>query len=267
MRKTFLYKFLISLALLFILQGKAFCNEGPKAVKLISLAPSITEIVYYLGLDKDLIGISKSCNYPADTKNKEVVSDLYSINKERILELYLENGRRLKILALISAKPFLNELSYLDIIEVNYFEFKNVSDINKAISKFEEMYGVPAPPLKLPPPTTIRPKKILYLIQTNPIITIGKDSYIADVITHSGNISVTAGLKGEYPAVSKEYIASLKPDIVIIDNYGSADKLSELKAFHKGVKFVQLNQAQKDIINRPGPRVVEAVKVFGELAK
>lgn len=267
MRKTFLYKFLISLALLFVLSGAAFCYKKPVDSKIISLAPSMTEIVYYLGLDKNLAGISKSCNYPADTKSKEVIGNIFSVNKEKILELYLENGRKLKILALISSKPFLDDLSHLEGVDIEYFEFKNVNDVNKAISRLGKIYEIPSVPLELPIPATTPSKKILYLIQTNPIITIGKDSYITDVIARSGNVSVTADLKGEYPAVSKEYIATLGADIIIVDNYESKDKLDELKTFHKGAKFVQLNQAQKDVINRPGPRVVEGVGIFRDIAK
>ena|GEM_PF-1228364 len=266
MRKTFLYKFLISLALL-VFAAPAFCRENFEGAKIISIAPSITEIVYYLGLDKNLIGVSQSCDYPVDVKNKEIVGGVFSINKERILELYLENDRRLKILALIFAKPFLGELSHIDGIEIEYFEFKRVDDVNGAILRLGKIYNVPQKQLQLPPPTASTPKKILYLIQTSPIITIGKNSYITDVIARSGNISVTGDLNGEYPPVSKEYIASLSPDIIVVDNYDSTDKLDDLKAFHKNAKFIQLKQAQKDVINRPGPRVIEGVKIFRELAQ
>ena len=55
--------------------------------KIISLAPAVTEIIYALDVQDNLIGVSTACNYPKEAMLKEKVGDAYFLNKEKIIRL------------------------------------------------------------------------------------------------------------------------------------------------------------------------------------
>jgi iron complex transport system substrate-binding protein len=280
MKKTFLSKLLISA---FALTFAAFIFLGVKKMQVpklspknevtfISLVPSITEIIYALNLENNLLAVSDACNWPEDVKNKEQIGSMYNINNEKIIELSPKY-----LLALISAKPFLQNLedTAKSGIEVIYFEFNNVNDIFAAIVKIGEI-GNKAKEAdllnkkikgKIKGNCKNNPKKILYLIQTQPLITIGSKSYITDVIRLSGNKSISAEINSYYPAVSQEYVTNLEPDIVVVDMFGNESEVKRAHKMFKNAEFIELKTREKDIINRPGPRVGESVEFFESLCE
>ncbi len=107
----------------------------------------------------------------------------------------------------------------------------------------------------------------MYLIQTQPLITIGSKSYITDVIRLSGNKSITSEINSYYPAVSQEYVTKLEPEVVVVDMFGNENEAKKVHKMFKNAKFVQLKPEEKDLINLPGPRVGESVKFFENLCK
>ena len=109
---------------------------------------------------------------------------------------------------------------------------------------------------------THNPKKVLYLIQLNPLITIGNKSFISDIIKTSGQKSVTDDLTAFYPAVSAEYLLKLNPDVIVV-SIKSDDKL--LKKLFPNTKIIYLTKEQNDLINRPATRINKAVRFFAEL--
>lgn len=280
MKKIFLSKLLISF---FVLAFATLVFLGVKKMQVpkitpksditfISLIPSMTEIIYALGLESNLIAVSDACNWPQSVKNKERIGGMYNINNEKIIEL-----APTYLLALSSAKPFLQNLedSEKSGIKVLYFEFNNVNEIFSAITKIGQIAdknkeaGLLIKKIKgeIKGECKNNPKKILYLIQIQPLITIGSKSYITHTIRLSGNKSITAEINSYYPAVSQEYVANLEPDVVIVDMFGNEGEVKIARKMFKNVKFIELKPQQKDIINRPGPRVGESVKFFESLCK
>lgn len=255
MKKAFIFKLLIS----FFLVQPAFAGEPT----FVSLVPSISEIVYALNLEKSLVGVSAACNFPSEIKNKARVGSVYSINKEKILQL-----RPTYVLALKQTEPFLGGLNNLGIKFV-YFEFKNIEDIHLAVKTIGNFAGVNDRALKLNKKIKLDTKvlskknktKILYVVQTRPLITIGHDAFLNDVIEKSGNISATKNLNGQYPSISLEYALKLKPDLIILGPYSNEQ---DLKFIFPKTKFVKLTNIENDLINRPSPRVGEAVRFFSK---
>ena len=105
-------------------------------------------------------------------------------------------------------------------------------------------------------------KKVLYLVQTGPMITVGKKSFITDIIEKSGNYSVTAGLNSFYPVILEEYAIKLKPDVVVLGAYTDEN---EARRYFPKTKIVKMTTDENDIINRPGPRVYKSVEFFSRI--
>lgn len=233
--------------------------------KIISLAPAVTEIIYALDVQDNLIGVSTACNYPKEAMLKEKVGDAYFLNKEKIIRLNPDY-----IFVPDNSHGLLSDFEGIKIKPV-IFNFETIDDIYKNIYKIGEMTnsGQKADLLVKDIKTKIAksssknpPKKIFYMIQTDPIITVGKKSFITDVIKKSGNIPAAEDINLFYPPVSDEYAIKTEPDIVVVCFAANNARIKQL--FPKS-KIIFLTQEQIDMINRPGPRIYRAVEFFSKL--
>lgn len=253
--KKFISKLLISILVIFNL------NNYSEAKTFVSLSPALTEIMFAIGADEDLIAVSTECNYPAAAKQKPKVGNAYYLNKEKILELkpnYIllpdgaesaaQNFKKIGTKSIIYKTNSVNSI-YETILALGELTGKSenskkiVSDLKKDISSVKVK----------------QPKKVLYLIQLNPLITIGNKSFISDIIKTSGQISVTEDLNAFYPSVSAEYILKLNPDVIIVSSK-SDDTM--LKKLFPNTKIIYLTKEQNDLINRPACRINKAVRFF-----
>lgn len=255
MTKTFIFKFLISLLFLTL---PSFANN------YVSLTPVLTEIIYALEAQDNLLGVSSVCNYPKEAQKKEIIGDTFYANMEKIVSL-----KPNYLFAMASAKPLLGQLYHTNTKPI-YFEFYKFEDIYNAINKIAKIAKKEENAKKLIANIqnninkykTKNPKKILYIIQFEPLITIGNKSYINDVIEKSGNINVTSNINFQYPNITLEYAIKSKPDLIVLwENNG----FKKAEKIFKNTTIIELNKQQQDIINRPGPRIDKAVEIFSKL--
>ena len=118
MKKIFIYKFLISLFLIFLNTSFSFAEN-----KFVSLSPNATEVFYELNAQNQLLAVSTACTYPDETKNKLKVGNTFFIDKEKILKL-----KPNYIIAPDSTAPMLTEFNKLKIKPICY-KYKTVNDI------------------------------------------------------------------------------------------------------------------------------------------
>ena len=257
MTKISIFRFLISFFVLIF--------ASPVLAKTyVSLTPVATEIIYSLGADDKLLGVSSACDYPVGVKNKQIIGDTYFVNMD-----YIVRTKPDYMFAMQSAKPMLGELS-LTKTEPIYFEFSKIDDIYSAIFKIANLIDknkeakilVNQIKSKIAKYKTNKPKNILYVVQTVPLITIGKESFITDVIRQSGHKSLTSDIAHYYPTISLEYVLKTPPDVIIICFGRETD---EMRKLFPNSEFIYLTKEQSDLINRPAPRVWQAVKFFAEI--
>lgn len=257
MKKNFTFKFLTSLLILTV-------QLSAIAETYVSLSPALTETMYAIGADKNLKGVSTACTYPKEAQNKEKIGNSYFINEEKILNLHPDY-----ILALDSSEFAINKFKKFNITPI-CFKYPNIDTIHKNILEIGKITGkeqeakklVDESKRKIALAKTNHPKKILYLVQTSPLISIGKKSFITDVIKKSGNISITENINTFYPTISEEYAIKEKPDIIVLGLY-SDDK--RIKKLFPNTKIVFMNTEENNIINRPGPRIHQSVEYFSKL--
>lgn len=262
MTKVSMFKSLIKLFLIafFALFSPAYATNKT----FVSLTPVTTEIMYAIGAQNSLIGVSTMCNYPKEAQTKEKIGNNFFINKEKIIKLNPNY-----ILTIDSAQPLLAEFKYTKIKPL-FFRFSTIEDVYKNILQMGVLTNneqnaknvVASIQKKVSVYKAPNQKKILYLVQPDPMITVGQNSFIASVIKQSGHICVTSGLKNDYPVISKEFALKQQPDIVILT---FKTNLSEVKKLFPGTKIVVLTDEQRDILNRPGPRIYKGVQFFSKL--
>ncbi len=230
-------------------------------LRLVSLAPSVTEIIYYLGIDSLLVGNTIYCDFPEDAKKKIHVGDLINPNIETI--------KKLNPSYVIIVSPMQDRLKIkLKKAGFNVISCKQNSfnDIAQCIKKIGELAGNKKGYIrfieKLQSLDTFprRDVKILFILSQKPMYAAGKNTFINEIIEKAGGVNA-ATFKG-YKMISPEIIYYLNPDIIIL-----TDERFNAKDFSRklGIKETKASKnhcvfaTDADLFTRPGPRVIEAV--------
>lgn len=259
MKRNFIYKLLVSSCLVFFAQ----MVTSAKDVSFVSLSPALTEIIYAIGAQDSLKGVSTACSYPEDAKNKVIVGDNYFVNAEKIISL-----KPNYIIAPDSSVFVTDKFRRFD-IEPLCFKNQDIESIKQNIIKLGELSGkiqnaekvVEDIDKKILSANKNHNHKILYLVQTEPMITIGKKSFITDIIYKSGNKSITSDIDAFYPTISEEYAILMQPDVVVLSFFSDAKRIKKL--FPKS-RIITMTEEENDIVNRPGARVYKSVEFFAQ---
>jgi len=273
MKKLFLIIILILLGEIPVAFGD---GSRPSPPRYISLAPSTTEILFALGLDDEIVGVSSYCNYPQRAKNKEKVGGFSHANIEKILSLKpdyifctgLEQTPIIAELKRQSLKVYVSDPKNMDEL------FNSIRDIGRIAGKeesaktlirnMEQEIEEVVSKVKLIPDD--RRPKVFIEIWHDPLTTVGKGSFIDELITLAGGINIAYDTKRPFSIFSPEQVIRRNPDCIII-TYMNKEKPSKLlgKRFGwsqiKAVKNNRLyNDINPDILLRPGPRMAQGLK-------
>ena len=222
MKKPFLITYLVLGLLRFGLAGEtATCKQ-----RYISLAPSTTEILFALGLDDEIVGVSSYCNYPPKAKTKDNVGNFSHPSIEKILSLKPDyifcTG--------LEQAPVITELKYMN-LKVCVSEPKNIKElfnsireIGKIVHKTKEAENIikdmeiqieeVSLQVKLIPEN--KRIKVFIEIFSDPLMTAGKDTFIDELITLAGGINIAHDTKMAYSIFSQEEVIKRNPDCIIL---------------------------------------------------
>lgn len=218
--------------------------EKPK--RIISLAPSNTEILFSLGLKDEIVGVTEFCNYPEEAKKKEKIGGFSNPNLEKIYSLKPDFvfGIRGNPIDLFMNLKKLN-------IKTLAFDPKSVDDlfnliltIGKIVDKREEakelIKNLNERRLKIVEMAKKFKKKKVYLeIWNNPYMSVGKNTYLNELIESVGGINIASKASGDWPILSQEFIINENPEVIIIAYMG---------------------QTVDDVLKRPGWQNIDAIK-------
>jgi len=254
--------------------------------RIISIAPSNTEILFALGLEDKIVGITNYCNFPEETKNIEKIGETFPLNLEKIVslkpDLILAYAGQLKEI------PRLRELG----LKVIVIEPLNLQETLKSIQMVATVGGIPEKGNILVEnlsqridqiktevsnlEITKKPKVFIGGIYET-IWTPGEGTLFNELISLAGGINIAAGFSG-WTKISSEFIVKEDPDIIIIPigamNPGDELKIKENIYQRPGwsnlsaVKTQKIFIVNEDLFFRPGPRLVDGLerlyKIFYE---
>jgi len=244
--------------------------------RIVSLSPSITEILFDLGLGNNIVGVTKYCDYPSDALSKKKVGGYYDLNYEQIISLEPDLVIMTKMHE--EAKKYLGAFG-LNILTVGQ---KSISDIFNAVYIIGKVCNLEQKASNI---INDLKKRVENIINENTsfskprvIISVGRnigtgsleDIYIAGKNTFYNELIALAGgvnaYEGDiaYPIISIEGIIRLKPEVIIemISDYKYAsDKKSILKEWKTlpvvdAVKNDRVYLFEQDFVVIPGPRFV-----------
>jgi iron complex transport system substrate-binding protein len=258
------------------LDRKIFLAKAP--TRVISLAPSITEILYAIGLDDEIVGVTEFCDYPPAAQQKPKIGYAQP-NIESILSLSpdLVLAPRAFLRADLLAK--LEQLKVPTfIVDPESFEEipSRIQTVGRILNRSSAADGVAtamrqrisAIRKKMESVTRIR---VLYVLNSQPLITVGPGSYIHQVINVAGGSNIASQTAVPYPHLNMEAVLKEDPEIIIFP-IGKAEgiPLSEQQQWLRwtslsAVKQGRLHQISADVLNRPGPRIVEGLEALARI--
>ncbi|MDZ4838069.1 MAG: helical backbone metal receptor [Candidatus Melainabacteria bacterium] len=238
--------------------------------RVVSLAPSNTELIYSLGADNCLIGVSSYCLYPAQTKTKQKVGSFVAINWEKIATL------KPNVVALVSGQEALDiqlkkhniksmvlRNESLDDIATNLITLGTVCSAESKARQMATDYRQALSELKSILKDSPK-RKVFLCVWPKPIVTVGGASFLNEVINVCGGTNVAAGMKGSYPKCGPEKIIAMQPDVLIMP-YESKDlKLAStppwsLLSAVKKKQFYFLPDREHDYLSRPTLRIFKGL--------
>jgi iron complex transport system substrate-binding protein len=234
--------------------------------RIVSLAPSITEILFAIGAADRIAGVTSYCDYPPEAVNKERVGDTLKPNIEKIvamkadlviistssqLETSFRRLEELQVPVYISNPRTVDQvIDSIDRIGDLVDASKEARDVTRRLRN--RVAAVEARVAGSPRPS------VLVLLGTEPLITIGSASFINDLIERAGGRSISADDKADYPQYSVETVIAKQPEIILLQTGSSelGERLRQTPAARSNKVF----HIDDDLLLRPGPRLIDGLE-------
>ena len=243
-----------------------------KIDRIVSLAPNLTEIVYAVGAGDRLVGDTSYCDYPAEAKNVAKIGDTMHPSLERIIAL---KPQIVLVSTASQLEAFTKQLDQQH-IAVYVTNPQNLEEVHNSILLFGVLFGDPQQSTKIENEMRVRvaavrdalkdtkPVRVFYQVSGEPLYTIGRESYLTDLVRRAGGVSATADVPGAFPRFSDEDALAARPDAIILPTGGSMGTANATVAAPlKNSPAVLNNRVYKindDHLSRPGPRLVDGLE-------
>jgi iron complex transport system substrate-binding protein len=259
------------------IRGKHQVNLQQEQHRIVSLAPDLTEILFALGLDDRIVGVTLDSDYPPAAKTKTKVGTFWQPNIEAIIatkpdlvitlgfEQQKELAARLRrigyncvTLNIDTIKDFFEALSVIDAAtgrqpQVSNFSDKIKSEINEITAK------------------AVSPKRarVLWIVQREPLRVAGRNTFINEIIELAGGQNAIGPTMHQYPPIGAEQVIACKADVIIEPTMFPKNTELQNKQAHRywgkytGLPAVlagRIYVINGDPVSRLGPRLPEGIK-------
>jgi iron complex transport system substrate-binding protein len=238
--------------------------------RIISMAPSNTEILFALGLGDRVVGVTDWCDYPPEALGKEKVGGyvnpdiekIVALNPDLILVAYgtpmdvINNlvGLGLTVFGIktTTSDDLLNDIRTIGKItgkevEAQALTSEMASRIQAITAKTSELQQRP---------------RVFYIVWHDPLWTAGSGTFIDELIEKAGGVNICQNITG-YAQINLEEVVALNPEIIIASewSYDWAHNATELASTNASQTH-RVYTLDDDLVQRPGPRLVEGLEWF-----
>ncbi len=251
--------------------GRAVVLDGPPR-RVMALAPSLTEMLFLVCDTGQVVAVTQNCDHPAAARRKPVVNS-YPVDFEGLLRVKPD-----LVFAVEGITPLADARRIEDLgVPVYFQQYHTVEDVLQGIEAVGAITGhgdrarrvadslrtlrdaVRRETADLP-----KPKVLGVIWPGDPIYVFGKNTVFSDKLAIAGGVNaVDSAFKAESPALSREYILKINPDVIIGGSFEKMDttffrqypELRRVSAYRNR----RIYALTDDLTSRPGPRVVESI--------
>lgn len=284
--KKIVYPFAALLVVVLILLPLAFRGWKPDEadadsddrLRVISLSPSVTEIVFALDAGDLLVGVTNNCRYPPEAIEIEKIGAFGRPSMEKMLALkpdwVIGTGRERQ-----AAEEMLGRSG----AKCLWIKEGSVTAVFDAVREIGTALEIPAKAQEVVDgmqaeldavaaeygqlPADERPR-VFMEVWHDPIRTAGKTSFIDDLIQRAGGVNVAHEVDADYPVVNPEIVVQWNPDVIVLGYMSEVQARQDLRdrIGWKDIKAVKtgriVDDIPSDLLLRPGPRMTEGVRAL-----
>jgi iron complex transport system substrate-binding protein len=242
--------------------------------RIVSLAPNVTEILFSLGLDREVVGVSIHCDFPEKVKERERVGSYVSLDFEKIVslrpDLIIATGAG-------NTREMVDRLEKLGfptyVIFPKDFEgiLRSIEHLGQILRRQREareiVQGLERRKQRVIQVTRDRTRpKVFLTIGESPMVTVGKGSFADDLIHLAGGENVAAKEERMYPRWGMEEILRRAPEVILVSSMspkGDYPKILDEWARWKMIPAVRdgrIHLINSDLVDRPSPRIIEGLE-------
>ena len=242
--------------------------------RIVSLAPGLTETIYALGLQDLLVGDTDYCDFPPEAQRKPKVGGAINPSLEAIADLHPDLVLVTKSLNRLDT---VNSLANLGIPSYA-IDPQSVAAIISSTQRLAEIMGAPEAGEALAKDLErhlagiqqrVAPfprRSVLFIVWTQPLISVGKQTFIADALQYAGAVSIVDSAEN-WPKVSLEEVARLQPEFLVFPDTHTETTPLNIEALYdlpgwRILDAVRNHRYAKtsDAVDRPAPRIVSAIE-------
>lgn len=244
------------------------CSFPPR--RIISLVPSQTELLYTLGLEEEVVGITKFCIHPEVWhKQKTIVGGTKQFHHERIYQLQpdliianKEENTKEDIEKLSSQYPvWLSDIYTLNDALQMIKSIGSIVDREKVALSLVE--NITSAFTQLP---NFKPLRVAYLIWRKPYMTVGSNTFINEMLQHAGFVNVFQDLE-RYPAIRLETLAAQAPDVLLLSSEPYPFNSSHFEEFQDACPNAIIKIADGELFSWYGSRLLKTPEYMIQLRK
>lgn len=278
-KKIILILYVIILALTFTLSS--YSDNYPE--RIVSLSPSITEIIYGIGAMKKIVGVTLYTDFPPEAKNLPNVGGWVNPNLEAIIELQPD----LVLLMTDQYEIFGDKIKKLGLNTFSVDSNTSIEDIQKSIIQIGMALGKEkeAQELSAKIETNINEartktsnlptKRVLFVIGRNPgtledVYVIGNNNYINELLTVAGGENVITRNRLALK-ITKESVLTYDPDVIIEVNHEKEENREEILRAWNGIKEAKAVKNKNiyivssyDLLH-PSQRIIEGLGILAHI--
>jgi iron complex transport system substrate-binding protein len=268
-------KIILILGGIFLFIGVA--QAGPKSsLRIISLAPATTEILFALGLEEEIVAVSSYCDYPPQAREKEKVGSFSRPDIEKILYLKpdvvfcagLEQASIARDLRQLGLKVYVSEPLDMPELLNSILQIGRLSARERQAEGLVQAMSRDIAEIRIKAESVLpseRPR-VFVEIWDEPLLAAGGRSFLGNLISLAGGINIAGRDSRAYSYLSPEQILYADPQVIILaymDEEACLEKVSRRPGYRQlsAVKRKRVyNNIEPDTLLRPGPRSVEALR-------
>jgi iron complex transport system substrate-binding protein len=241
------------------------------ARRVISLAPHITELIYSLGAEKQIVGTVKYSDYPPEASTLPRIGDAFSLNIESVLALKPDliiawhtggNNRPIERLRSLGLPVYTNEAKSLAGIG------EAIIDIAALLGKNERGFALQQEFVTALENSRVVKKSspvIFFQISDQQLYTVSSEHLIGQAINHCGGKNLFSDISPNVSQVNQEMILANQPDVIVVTQRpGSESAWVKTWRGFTGTQY-QVDTIDPDLISRPSLRMLDGIKAICEI--
>jgi len=240
--------------------------------RIVTLLPSLTEVVCALGRCDRLVGVDRYSDYPGTVRALPQLGGGLDPNIEGVVAL------RPDVVLMATSSRAVQRLESLG-VKVVALEPHNAADVQRVIARIGEVLGVPdaqrlwreidagvnAAAASIPP--AARSTRVYFEVGRGPYAA-GEASFIGETLARLGAKNIVPRSEGPFPKINPEFVVRADPDLIMISQ-NAAPQLEQrpgwasLRALREG-RLCVFSPEDSAVLVRPGPRMAQAARLMAQ---